>query len=314
MRAPRLPWDGGVPARLTILPPELAARPFTMTQARAAGLTPRALQGRAVRRLLRGVYVAADLEPSLALEVAAARLVLPAGCHPSGVTALQLLGIDLGPRRPLRFVGPVDRKVVRAGLLLSRVADPVCHAGPGSAAAAFCSAALTLDLVDLVAAGDQLVRRRLTSPGRLVAAAAALTGRGSVRARRAAALVCRRVDSVRETRLRLALRLAGLPAPEVNLPLGSEHWFIGTPDLTYQAYKVIGEYEGDQHRTDRRQWEHDIGRYEEFTAEGWTVIRVTSQRMRRPRAVVGRFHEALVAGGYRGPGPVFTAEWSRLFE
>ena len=70
----------------------------------------------------------------------------------------------------------------------------------------------------------------------------------------------------------------------------------------------------DQHRTDRQQWNVDIDRAEEFTAEGYLVIRITAARMRRPRHVVGKVFAALRQRGYRGPAPVFHSEWSALFE
>lgn len=179
---------------------------------------------------------------------------------------------------------------------------------------AFVSAATTLDLVNLVAAGDWLVRLERALPSTLIRAADEATGRGCVQARRAARLVRERVDSVQETRLRLLLVLAGLPEPECNISLGTEHYCIGRVDLVYQRWRVILEYEGDQHFTDRDQWNSDIGRYEEFTGEGWTVIRVTKQRMRYRRLLVTRTYEALRASGYEGPPPTFSPEWLSLFE
>ena len=190
---------------------------------------------------------------------------------------------------------------------------PPHRRGRLDAEAAFATAAATLNLLDLVAAGDWLVRKRLATVESLNGYTATVGGRGSVHARRAAGLVRARVDSVRETRLRLALVLAGLPEPECNIALGSDDWFIGTPDLTYQKYRVILEYEGDQHRKDRDQWNYDIGRYEEFTDEGWTIIRVTSARMRYAWLLIQRIDGALRAGGYAGPPPEFNEEWLALF-
>jgi len=43
--------------------------------------------------------------------------------------------------------------------------------------------------------------------------------------------------------------LAGLPVPECNLVIGDDDGPIGRVDLVYLAYKLIIEYEGDQHRT-----------------------------------------------------------------
>jgi hypothetical protein len=123
-----------------------------------------------------------------------------------------------------------------------------------------------------------------------------------------------RVDSPRETRLRLCLVLAGLPEPECNVRVGTAEFPIGRGDLVYLQFKVIIEYEGDQHRTDVRQWNIDIQRQEDFAAAGWNVIRVTAHGMRRPRSVVHRVLGALRKAGFDGPGPSFSAEWCRLFE
>ena len=35
---------------------------------------------------------------------------------------------------------------------------------------------------------------------------------------------------------------------------------------------------------------------------------------RQPRVLLRRVHAALIAGGYTGPAPAFTPEWSSLFE
>jgi hypothetical protein len=49
-------------------------------------------------------------------------------------------------------------------------------------------------------------------------------------------------------------------------------------DLVYLPYKLIIEYEGDQHRTDRNQWNVDITAMK--TSLATTLIRVTSERAR----------------------------------
>jgi hypothetical protein len=179
---------------------------------------------------------------------------------------------------------------------------------------AFCAAASELDLVEQVAAGDWLVRLKLSTPEALVAYAQAYRGKGAAVARRAASLVRARVDSVQETRLRLCVVLTGLPEPRCNVLLGSDERPIGHVDLLIEEFKLILEYEGDQHRTDSRQWTIDIDRVEEFAAEGYRTIRVTKNHMRQPRALIQRIHAALVEAGYQGPPPNFTREWCALFE
>ena len=171
-----------------------------------------------------------------------------------------------------------------------------------------------LNLLELVTAGDWVVRRKLTTPDRLITYTRTFRGAGAALARRAAAMVRKRVDSPGETKLRLCLILAGLPEPACNITLGTDDYPIGRVDLLLEEYRLILEYEGDYHRIDRQQWSVDIGRVEDFTTEGYRVLRVIADHMRRPRALVHRVHAALVAGGYAGPAPVFTKEWSALFE
>ena len=139
------------------------------------------------------------------------------------------------------------------------------------------------------------------------------SGRGVVLARTAVKLVRERVDSPRETWLRLCLVLAGLPMPECNLVIGADQGPIGRVDLVYLAYRLIIEYEGDQHRTDRNQWNRDIDRQEVFARDHWTLMRITSERARWARQLVRAVYQALKASGYDGPPPVFDELWASLF-
>jgi very-short-patch-repair endonuclease len=77
---------------------------------------------------------------------------------------------------------------------------------------------------------------------------------------------------------------------------------------------LIIEYEGDQHRTDRYQWNRDIDRQEDFASDNWTLIRVTSERARWPRQLVRAVYRALTKNGYNGPPPDFDKLWISLFE
>lgn len=273
------------------------------------------LQGPAFRPLLRGVYVRRDVEVTEALVVRGALKVLPEGTVAVSVTALRLHGLELGPHLPLRFCTVAGWQVRRAGLVVSRVRRlPPSHDHLVTAEAAFVTSATVLSVVELVVAGDWLVRFRGCTPASLLASATSAQGRGARAARRAAALVRQRVDSPPETRLRLLLVLSGLPEPACNLAVGDDLGPVGKADLVYVQFRVLIEYEGDQHRTDTPQWNLDIDRQEAFAALGYALLRVTAARMRRPRDLVQRVHTLLRAGGYRGPAPVFSAEWSALFE
>jgi hypothetical protein len=242
-------------------------------------------------------------------------LTLPPSTIATGVTGLQMLGIDIGPSLPMMFVSTHPRQVRRRDVMVMRVKElPPCRDGTASAEHCWLIAASTLNLLDLVTAGDALLRKRRTTVARLESAVRGHRGRGIVLARTAVMLVRERVDSPRETWLRLCLVLAGLPMPECNLIVGDDRGPIGRVDLVYVAFKLIIEYEGDQHRTDRNQWNRDIDRHEDFARDHWTLIRVTSERARWPRQLVRTVYRALSANRYQGPPPRFDQLWTSLFD
>ncbi|WP_159461889.1 endonuclease domain-containing protein [Kytococcus aerolatus] len=115
---------------------------------------------------------------------------------------------------------------------------------------------------------------------------------GNPRALRALAVADGGAASAPESRLRLLVLSWGVPAPAVNAHiLDEDGQWLATGDLVWFEQKVVVEYEGDHHRTDRRQWQHDIARVRFLEAAGWTVIRATAQDLRRP----AQLREALLA-------------------
>ena len=111
----------------------------------------------------------------------------------------------------------------------------------------------------------------------------------------------------------MVLVLAGLPHPQCNVDIGNEFFFIARVDLAFLAWKLLLEYEGDQHRTSKRQWARDIDRFEWLGEEGLVVHRITAERM-RPSGRTGRVGlSTLVRAGYRGPRPVYSPEWLASF-
>lgn len=265
-----------------------------------------------MRRAFRGVYLPAATDDTLASRVEAARQVLPPDARPDGATALQLWGLDIGSPTPLCFVTTHPHQIRRPGVRVRRVGRSP-EAATGEAVTVFLAAARDLDLVELVAAGDWLARSRSATPEALVLASSASRSRASRHARRAAALVREGVDSVQETRLRMAIVLAGLPEPAVNPAVHVGGRRVGRVDLLLARWRVVVEYEGDQHRTSRRQWNRDVWRQESLVGDGYALVRVTGERMRSPRTVVLDLHRVLVERGYGGPPPIFSPEWRSLF-
>jgi Protein of unknown function (DUF559) len=262
-------------------PPELQQRPFTREQAHAAGISVKQLRSQRFRRLFRGVYADAELPDTLELRCQALMLLLPTDAIFSHFTAAQLYGLPAECEViHVSASSPTTRPAPRARLQFHE-SVPMAHRRNyrgfplATPERTFVDLANLLDLVDLVILGDAMLRRRLASWESLREAVAAAARRRGVRvARQALPLLRDGVDSPMETRLRLLLVSAGLPCPEVNVDIFDEHghWF-SRPDLVYRAPRLAMEYEGDTHRTDKRQWRADMTRHEVLHDLGWTVLR-----------------------------------------
>jgi hypothetical protein len=103
--------------------------------------------------------------------------------------------------------------------------------------------------------------------------------------------------SPRETWLRLLFIDAGLPTPATQIPVYDDSQFVAMLDMGWEDYKVAAEYDGDQHRTDRRQFVKDINRLAKTQDLGWHVVRVVNEH--RPGDVISRVYHALTRRGYR---------------
>ncbi|MFP7760983.1 hypothetical protein [Marisediminicola sp. LYQ85] len=169
-----------------------------------------------------------------------------------------------------------------------------------------------LSVTDLVVAADHLILtppfggtgRPFTTRERLQAAVEAHPVAGMPRARTALDLVRPGAESRTETLLRLLLRDHGLPEPTVNPTVEVRtldgRFRIVRLDLAFCRWKVAVEYDGDHHRTDARQYELDIARYDDITADGWIDIRVRSYGLFvEPLVTVARVHRALRSRGWR---------------
>jgi len=123
-------------------------------------------------------------------------------------------------------------------------------------------------------------------------------------AQRAMHLVRPNTDSLYETRTRLLLVHAKLPVPEVNYPV----WcplidFAYYVDMGYPAEKVAVEYDGLGHVQNREQMSIDASRRRELQDEGWLIITVTADQLRRPSAVIRSVESALRQRGWDGRRP-----------
>ncbi|MEE6135542.1 hypothetical protein SKC41_04250 [Mycobacterium sp. 050128] len=105
-------------------------------------------------------------------------------------------------------------------------------------------------------------------------------------------------QSPRESYLRLLLIDAGLPRAQTQIPvLGMDGIPVAYLDLGWEDCMVAVEYDGDQHRTDRRQYVKDIRRLEMLSEMGWIVVRVVAEDS--PAAILRRVRAAISASSVR---------------
>jgi hypothetical protein len=115
--------------------------------------------------------------------------------------------------------------------------------------------------------------------------------RGLRRLRAALPLVDGGAASPKETWLRLLLIDAGLPIPATQIPVVDGYWPVAFLDLGWEQFKVAVEYDGDHHRSDRRQYVKDHKRLDKLQQLGWIVVRVIAED--KPEDVVRRVRSAL---------------------
>ena len=116
--------------------------------------------------------------------------------------------------------------------------------------------------------------------------------RGIGRARQAVDLFDPGAQSPKESWLRVVLIQAGLPKPQTQIPVLNEFGSaVAYLDMGWEDVKVAVEYDGEQHRSDRRQYIWDVRRLEMLERLGWIIIRVLAGD--RPAEIVGRVRSAL---------------------
>ncbi len=295
--------------------------PFTRAQAHAQGITDRQLAGPRYRKVLAGYYLPAQVPPSPIHATRAALLAHPSGAVASHFSVVRLLGAPV-PDQPEEHVTVADprdrrqRRGVRCHALriepgdVRRIAD-VHVTGPERT---FVDLTAHLSLVDQVALGDWMVRREHTTAPRLLAYCRRSQVRRAFDASLSAAHVRARVDSPRETRVRMLLTLAGLPEPEVNREVhDAAGQVVARLDHCYREVRLGVEYDGRHHLTDADQWERDVGRRARLEELGWRLIVVTAQQLhRRPGQVVDQVWRALRERGMAGLRPP-TDDWRPHF-
>ena len=280
------------------LPDDLSTRAFDRSAAERAGLRAGRLRRRDVRRPFHGVQTVQHLG-TLQDRCAAYAVRMKPGQSFSHTTAALLLGLPLpsaleqDPDIHISTVHPAPPPTARgvAGHRLRNEPETADHRGLVLVAPweAWAQLAPLLAVDELIELGDAILWEWPGSLVRLQSVAGTPGRIGGTKLRTALREIRPGCASPGETRVRLLLTHAGVREPELNDPIvGPSGDELGRPDLKWREERVVVEYEGDQHRTDKRQFRIDIERYERFRDAGWTVVRVTADDLvgsRRPALV-----------------------------
>ncbi|WP_044439819.1 hypothetical protein [Agreia bicolorata] len=272
-------------------------RAFTVSEACGHGISRRRLRALDFDKPFHGIRVAAQ-ELTFLDDLCRAFLPrMPQGAVFSHVTAAALFRIPLPLRlstsRELHVSVPATRRAVDAKGIVGHKAslsgddwDNRFGFAVTTPERTWCDLASLLTLPELVAAGDKLIARRLPQSSRaaLERAVSIYPSRRGIRnLRRALGLLSDRAESPRESLLRVAIVLAGLPEPTVNMRVFSAKGkFLARVDLCYPHLKLSLEYQGDHHRTDQRQWRKDITRTRALQTDGWTELQYTQSDLDDP--------------------------------
>ncbi|MEP7092293.1 MAG: type IV toxin-antitoxin system AbiEi family antitoxin domain-containing protein, partial [Nocardioidaceae bacterium] len=325
-----------VPARLTSGPllgtdfPLPLESPFTPAMAHAAGITravlARLLRDGYVRRMLRGVYVPAQVVDGLSLRASALHLVVPRHAVVTDWTAVWLFTGLLPPNDHLR-VPPVSM-FLPAGK--GRLRNALCRSGERSFLGR-----------DLMTVGGLRVTTplrtawdmgRLTHRDSAISALDALLGEGSftrpellgglerfrgqrgvVQLRQLAPLADMRAESPAESVLRLRwLDLTSLPRPRPQVPVLDDDGFeLFRLDLGVEELCFAVEYDGEEFHSRPEDLLHDARRREWIRRErGWVIEVVRRENVfGATRDVEEILHRGVrearrrLAAPHKAPGP-----------
>lgn len=297
------------------IPDELLHGPFTRTMARAVHVSDRMLEGRRFVRVLPRVWRHRDHVMTDDDWATAARHALPEDAHLTGITRLQQLGLDHGPRLPVRFVIARDHHLRHDEVFLHRTVrlPPTDDVGV-TPAAAYLACCARERVIDAIKVGDWLLFHGHTTRDLVRDLALAAPWRaGASEALWVLDHLDERSRSMPESETRAVLVFAGLPVPDANFGLALEEDLKIVPDLAYRGWRVVVEYDGAHHQEDREQYGIDIDRYAALRRSPWSYVQVTKEKLRQPRSVVGEVHRALRDHGYDGPPPEFGELWRQLF-
>jgi len=288
--------------RTPVLPRQLLRGPFTVAEAKRAGIDRAHLRGASWIRLGHSTYVWSKLADDPMHHLAAALRRLPAGAAFSGLTAAWLHGLDVTPCTPIEATIPVGAGVsARSGIALRR-----CLLGKGeivrvrglpatSAARTMAEVCSRLPLVESVVIADAALHGKVVRADQLDAWVVAHGGQRGLRTlRRVLDLAEPASESPMESRLRMVLINGGLPRPRAQVSI-HDRWgrFVARLDLFYEQQRLGIEYDGAVHRESLAA---DNRRQNKLLRAGVRLLRFTAADvLGNPDPVVHQVRELLSA-------------------
>ena len=272
--------------RTPYIPQELKSGPFSLDEARAAGLSLSALRGKSWQRLGARLYRWQGAGDDTMALIDAFRRALPPSAVFVGRTAAWLHGLEVRATNPVQVA--VDVLESRAGLEV-RHSDLLDEAQKVRGVFVTTLHRTLLDLcvwsaaVEALVVIDMAVRMRLVTAEGLRSYAHQRLGAWRLRS---LAQIAAPAESPMETRLRWLLISAGLPTPDVQTDLYDHAGeFLGRADLYYPQADLVIEYDGGNHR-DRLV--DDDRRQNRLVRAGYRLLRFTAADLHNPDAVAAQ--------------------------
>lgn len=248
----------------------------------------RALVDGTWQRVLRGTYAPAG-ELDLTVRCRAAGLLLPQQALIADRCLLWLHGVDVLPPGPPQLEVVVPRGAVvpqRAGVRAREAAVPDGDRSLVRGVRCLRPARVGADLLrqlplaEAVVVADAVQHARLVGEDELREELLLHAGlRGVLRAGRALELSDGRAESPPESRLRLALVLAGLPpVPQYEVRVAGR--FVARVDLAFPGVRIAIEYDGRAVHEREDVFHRDRQRQNELVRAGWVVLRFTAADLR----------------------------------
>jgi very-short-patch-repair endonuclease len=281
------------------IPGSLMRQPFTLAQARAAGISRKHLSGKSWKRLARGLYCWTGWRTDPWQLINGWKQLLPDDAIFAGLTAAWLWGLDVNPIDPVEAIVPADSGLrSRAGLKLryNRIHHEESGLVRGQRATTLnrtlrdlCAQMAPVEalcVIDMASAAE-----RADSPA-LVHYADSVRGRPGARRLRQLAQIAAPAESPMETRLRWLLLHAGLERPEGQVDLRDEDGrFVGRADLYYPSERLVIEFDGGTHRA---RLVEDDRRQNLLINAGFKLLRFTAADLARSEFVPSQVRAALL--------------------